>query len=165
MQARNTFGRTVAAGWLVGMAMLLAGCGGAEKPVAVAHPWIHPPEVIDPKAVTLPPFLVYRVDPSALAEARAELEKEPYIQISPSMASHFAKSDVTVPAEMRPFLIRGVDTGTSKIAVVQSMQGLWVKVTGGDLKHLDYQPLVVLVDPTPVDIYVTVEQAAPKPKG
>lgn len=163
MQATNILCRTVIGGWLLVIVMLLAGCGGAEKPVAVEHPWIHPPDVLDPKAVTLPPFLVYRVDPSALAEARAELEKEPYIQISPAMASHFVKSEVTVPAEMRPFLIRGLDTGTSKIAVVQSMQGLWVKVSGGDLKRLDYQPLVVLVDPTPVDIYVTVEPAAPKP--
>ena len=162
MQARTTFKRTFGRGWLPGVLMLLAACGGADKPVAIEHPWIHPPEVLDPKAVTLPPFLVYRVDPSALAEIRAELAKEPYIQISPAMASHYVKSDVTVPAEMRPFLIRGLDTGSSRISVVQSMQGLWVKVVGGDLKRLDYQPLVVLVDPTPGDIYVTVEPAEPK---
>lgn len=163
MQARNISRRTATRGWLLGAVMLLAGCGGAEQPVAVDHPWIHPPDVLDPKAVTLPPFLVYRVDATALAEARAELEKEPYIQISPAMASHFVRREVTIPAEMRAFLIRGLDTGSSKIAVVQSMQGLWVKVSGGDLKRLDYQPLVVLVDPTPGDIYVTAEPAAPKP--
>lgn len=142
--------------------MLLNACG--EQPgvqhVVVSHPWINPPTVEDKKAVTLPPFLVYRVHPELLKEAIAELEKEPYMQISPSMAAHYTKSDVHVPAEMRPFLIRGLIGGQTDITVVQSMQGLWVKALGSDVAHATQQPLVVLVDPTPIDIFVTLE-----PKG
>ena len=150
---------------LVGLLSVgLSGCGdGSGKPTALAgvtHPWINPPHSVDPKAVVLSPFLVYRVHPDAMKEALTELEHEPYIQISPNMAAHYTKADVRVPAEMRPFLIRGLDTGSSEISVVQSMLGLWVKVVGGDHAHLDYQPLVVLIDPTPTEIYVTVE-----PKG
>lgn len=140
----------------------LAGCSKSmdAQQAAVNHPWIHPPTVEDPKAVHLPPFLVYRVHPDVLKEAIAELEREPYIQISPSMASHYTKSDVRVPAEMRPFLIRGLVGGATDITVVQSMQGLWVKAQGSDIAHPTQQPLVVLIDPTPIDIFVTLE-----PKG
>ena len=141
---------------------LLGGCEQARGPqsVAVSHPWIHPPTVEDKKAITLPPFLVYRVHPDTLKEAIAALDKEPYIQLSPAMASHFTNTDVRVPAEMRPFLIRGLVGGQTDITVVQSMQGLWVKAVGGDVAHPTQQPLVVLVDPTPIDIFVTLE-----PKG
>ena len=148
------------------MGMLLVGltaCGGGDHPgvsravSGVNHPWIKAPTAVDPKAVTLAPFLVYRVHAELLKEAINELKTEPYIQISPSMAAYYTKADVRVPAEMRPFLIRGLDTGSSEISVIQSMAGLWVKTVGGDLSHLDYQPLVVLIDPTPIDIYLTVE--------
>lgn len=156
-----TSSRTAGRCWLAVAlgTLLLAGCGKATTPQAVAasHPWIHPPTVEDKKAVILPAFLVYRVHADLLQEAVAELEHEPYIQISPSMASHYTKTDVHVSAEMRPFLIRGVTAGASEISVVQSMQGLWVRVRGPDLEHLSYQPLVVLIDPTPIDVFVTVE--------
>lgn len=138
--------------------LLLSACSQehAAESAAANHPWIHPPTVEDKNAVNLPPFLVYRVHPDALKETLAELEKEPYMQISPSMASHYTKSDVHVPAEMRPFLIRGLVGGQTDITVVQSMQGLWVKATGSDVAHPAQQPLVVLVDPTPIDIFVTL---------
>ena len=137
----------------------LAACGGDAGPAEVVanHPWIHAPTAEDQGAVVLPPFLVYRVSAERRAEAVQELAQEPYVQISPGMASHFTGSQVQVPAEMRPFLIRGLTAGKSEITVVQSLHGLWVKVTGSDLAHLEQQPLVVLVDPTPSDIFVTVE--------
>lgn len=140
----------------------LAGCDKASGPqtMVASHPWIHPPTVEDKKAITLPPFLVYRVQPDTLKEAIAALDKEPYIQLSPAMAAYFTKTDLRVPAEMRPFLIRGLVGGQTDITVVQSMQGLWVKAVGGDVAHPTQQPLVVLVDPTPIDIFVTLE-----PKG
>ncbi len=145
-------------GLLLGSA-LVAGCdqGSGPQRVTVSHPWLHPPTVEDKKAITLPPFLVYHVAPAALKEALAELEKEPYIQLSPAMASHYTNTDVRVPAEMRPFLIRGLSGGQTEISVVQSMQGLWVKAVGSDVAHPTAQPVVVLVDPTPIDIFVTLE--------
>ncbi len=144
---------------LLVLLLLLAGCGQPHAPqtVVASHPWIHPPTVEDNKAVHLPPFLVYRVHPELLKEAIAELDKEPYIQISPAVASHYTKTDVRVPAEMRPFLIRGLVGGQTDITVVQSMQGLWVKASGSDVAHPTQQPLVVLIDPTPIDIFVTLE--------
>ena len=142
--------------------LLFSACGksGSPQTVAASHPWLHPPTVEDKKAVNLPPFLVYRVHAELLSESIAELEKEPYIQISPAMAAHFTKSDLRVPAEMRPFLIRGLVGGETDITVVQSMQGLWVKAVGSDVARPVQQPLVVLIDPTPIDIFVTLE-----PKG
>lgn len=139
--------------------LVLVACGEAETPVAAlpGHPWLNPPRVVDPQSVTLPAWLFYRVDPKVIPEAVAELEREAYVQISPSMARHYAQSDVTVPMEMRPFLVRALDAGHSEISVVQSMQGLWTRAIGGDGTAPHAQPLVVLVDPTPVDIFVTVE--------
>ena len=144
------------------LAALLGGCGpqqGAHT-VTASDPWIHPPTVEDKKAVNLPPFLVYRVHPDMLKEAVAELAKEPYVQISPAIAARYTKTDAHVPMEMRPFLLRGLTGGQTDITVVQSMQGLWVKATGSDVAHPVQQPLVVMVDPTPIDIFVTLE-----PKG
>lgn len=152
--------RTVLRGLLATLLALLAACGGdgaAPAAVAAAHPWIHAPTASDPKAIALPPFLVYRVSAAHVAEAVAELEKEPYIQISPNMASHYTGAQVQVPAEMRPFLIRGLTAGKSDISVEQSLYGLWVRVAGSDPAHPQAQPLVVMVDPTPIDIFVTVE--------
>ncbi len=146
------------------LALLLGACGesGGPQAVVASHPWIHPPTVEDKKAINLPPFLVYRVHAELLKETIAELDKEPYIQISPAMAAHFTKTDVHVPAEMRPFLIRGLIGGQTDITVVQSMQGLWVKAIGSDIAHPVQQPLVVLIDPTPIDIFVTLEPRKPK---
>ena len=160
-QTKTTSGRRsriALMGLLMGSA-LLTGCDQGRGPqrVTAAHPWLHPPTVEDKKAITLPPFLVYRVAPGALKEALVELGKEPYIQLSPAMASHYTNTDVRVPAEMRPFLIRGLSGGKTATAVVQSMQGLWVKAVGSDIAHPAEQPLVVLVDPTPLDIFVTLE--------
>ena len=141
------------------LALLLTACSQEQGAAAVAakHAWIHPPTVVDSKSVNLPPFLVYRVHPEMIKDAVAELEKEPYIQLSPSMASNFTKTEVHVPAEMRPFLIRGLVGGETEITVVQSMQGLWVKAQGSDPGHPAQQPLVVLIDPTPIDIFVTLD--------
>jgi len=154
--------RPVAVGWvrcvLLAAALAAGGCGERQSATTeLTHAWINSPTTVDDKAVVLSPWLVYPVHAEARAEAIAELEHEPYIQISPSMAAHYTRADVRVPAEMRPFLIRGLDTGGSQIQVIQSMHGLWVKVIGGEGETVTAQPLVVLIDPTPVHIYVTLE--------
>ena len=162
MQVRSKLGRELemsARVLAIGLFALLGACDSDKQVATAQHPWINPPTQVDEKAVALPAWLIYRVHPKVLDEAVAELETEPYIQISPSMAAHYTQSEVRVPAEMRPFLVRGLDAGNSEITVIQSMLGLWVRVTGGDPAKLSYQPLVVLVDPTPVEIYVTVEPA------
>ncbi len=128
---------------------------GHER-AAVMHPWINAPQTVDDEAVVLAPFLVYRVDGERLAECVDMLKNEPYIQISPAMASYYTGSEVRVPAEMRPFLVRAVATPDASITVVQSMNGLWMKAAGGTGVP-GFTPLVVLVDPTPREIYVTVE--------
>jgi hypothetical protein len=158
--------RAARCGWWLGCVALccalLAACGeesGGAAAVAAADPWINPPREPDPKAVILPPFLVYRVDARVLDEALAELGEQDYVQLSPSLASHFVQQDVVVPMEMRPFLIRALDLDGAEITVVQSLQGLWARTIGGNGSPRR-QPLVVMVDPTPVEIFVTVEAPA-----
>ncbi len=140
----------------------LAACD-EQAPVAgtatATHPWINPPRVSDPKAVTLPPFLVYRVDPKVIAEAGSELAEQGYVQLSPNLASHYVQHEVVVPMEMRPFLIRALDVDGAEITVIQSLQGLWARTIGG-VGAARQQPLVVMVDPTPVEIFVTIEPHA-----
>jgi hypothetical protein len=140
---------------------LVLGCGDGEsaRPATPAHPWIKPPPRLEPGTVTLPGWLVYRVDPRVLDEALAELGQEAYIQISPSMASRYAQQAIHVPMEMRAFLVRALDAGGSTLEVVQSTAGLWLRTIGGDARSLRAHPVVVLLDPTPVEIYVTVEPA------
>ena len=144
---------------MLGLFALVSACDGGKQVATAQHPWINPPTTVDEKAVALPAWLIYRVHPQVLQEAVAELETEPYLQISPSMAAHYTQSEVRVPAEMRPFLVRGLAADNAQSTVIQSMLGLWIRVVGGDPAKLTYQPLVVLVDPTPVEIYVTVEPA------
>ncbi len=137
--------------------LALAACdGGSGARLGPQHPWISPPRGDDDKAVTLPAWLTYRVAGSVLDEAVAMLADEPWIQMSPAMANHFAGVEVRVPAEMRPFLVRGVAPPGAEFSVVQSMSGLWVRAAGGE-GALQHAPLVVLVDPTPREIFVTVE--------
>lgn len=148
------------------LAALVAG-SACERPQAVAaatpaHPWLNPPRVTDPKAVQLPPYLVFRVAAAARDEALAELEREPYIQISPAMAIHYAGQDLTVPMEMRPFLVRALGAEEDAIDVVQSLQGLWLRARSAGATPRE-QPLVVLLDPTPQEIFVTVEATAGAP--
>ena len=139
-------------------ALLMASCAEPDAPnISAKHPWINPPTVVDDKAVTLAAWLIYRVPEAVRAEAVSALEVEPYIQISPGMASHYTQEDVRVPPTMRPFLIRALAAGDGEVTVIQSMTGLWVKTRGKADAQLDYGPLVVLIDPTPHDIYVTVE--------
>jgi hypothetical protein len=145
---------------MLGAALAGAACDdGGRSGQAPAHPWIRPPEPPDPEAVTLSPYLIHRVAPAALAEAVAALADEPYIQLSPGMASHYTGRELRVPVEMRPFLVRGLDAGGSEIVVLQSALGLWVRAIGADGGAVRPQPLVIMSDPTPVEIHVTVEPA------
>lgn len=155
---------SVRAACALSLVLHLAACG-EQTPVAgsaadaVAHAWVNPPRERDPKAVTLPPFLVYRVDPKVIDEATTELTEQGYVQLSPNLASHYVQQEVVVPMEMRPFLIRALDVDGAEISVVQSLQGLWARTIGG-VGAARRQPLVVMVDPTPVEIFVTVEPRA-----
>ncbi|MEX2482783.1 MAG: hypothetical protein WD928_18155 [Gammaproteobacteria bacterium] len=139
--------------------LALAGCGDADvAPVADnAETWLHAPQATDRAAVELPAWLVYPVAEPVLDEAIAELAGEPYVQLSPHMASRYAGQEVRVPAEMRPFLVRAVAPPGATVTVVQSNTGLWLRARGGDTTRAHRAPRVVLVDPTPVEIFVTVE--------
>ena len=139
---------------------LLAGCDSASvNEQEYSHPWLKPRPVTEEKSLALPPFLIYRVTDAVRAETIELLQTEPYIQISPSMASHYTGQEVRVPAEMRPFLIRGVDAG-GELAIIQSASGLWVRAAASGTSTITHQPLVVLLDPTPIDIYISVDSAA-----
>lgn len=139
-------------------ALLINGCSEQEaEQVAASHAWLNVPQTIDDKAVTLPPFLIHRVAESVLAEALSELESESYVQISPAVASHYAQREVRVPMEMRPFLIRAIKAGDGEITVIQTLTGLWAKTHAAPGTNLEFGPLVVFVDPTPTEIFVTVE--------
>jgi hypothetical protein len=143
---------------LLVMGVCMLGCSEQSSEQATSsHPWIDPPEAIDEQAVTLSEWLVYRVADSIRAEAVAELGIEPVVQISPKLASYLAQTEVRVPDEMRPFLIRGVASPEAAITVIQFATGLWTKSSNNVLSALDYQPLVVFVDPTPLHVFVTAE--------
>lgn len=143
--------------FVVGAASI-SGCGENEVERAVVeHPWINPPREQDKDAVTLPDYVVHRVHADVLAEAIAELEIESYIQLSPGLASHYVQSDLRVPQEFRPFLVRALDGGSAEITVIQSLQGLWMKSVADPGVAPVMAPLVVLLDPTPEEIFVTVE--------
>lgn len=137
----------------------LTACGDSPTPVvqAAADAWLRAPQTNDAAAVELPAWLVYPVADAVREEAIAELEHEPYIQISPHMASRYTGQDVRVPAEMRPFLVRAVAPPGATLRVIQSTTGLWLRAVGGDLSAARRAPRVVLVDPTPAEIFVTVE--------
>jgi hypothetical protein len=138
---------------------LLTGCGdaGVSTPDLTAETWLRAPQTADPAAVELPAWLVYPVAEAVREEAIATLASEPYIQISPHMASRYAGQDVRVPAEMRPFLVRAVAAPDATVSVIQSNTGLWLCAQGGTAAAVRRAPRVVLVDPTPVEIFVTVE--------
>lgn len=138
------------------MALVLTACESGQTIGPAAHAWLNSPVTDDPKSVQLPGWLIYRVPAARLDEAVAELESEPYIQISPSMAQHYSQAEIRVPAEMRPFLVRAVEREGCSFEAVQSMQGLWLRCVGGS-GDATSQPLVVLLDPTPRDIFVSLE--------
>ncbi len=140
--------------------LTFVGCGGQDEAgSAPAHPWVTAAPPADEDAVVLPGWLVHPLAPERRAEAVAELADEPYVQISPGTASHYVGRDVGVPAEMRPFLIRAVAPAgaLAELAVVQSRNGLWARVRAPAAGALEAAPVVVLVDPTPRDIFVTLE--------
>lgn len=159
-QDRPAGARTARAG-LVALALLALGaCGEQDQAgTAPAHPWVTAPPPADEAAVELPGWLVHPLAPARRAEAVAELADEPYVQVSPGTASHYVDREVGVPAEMRPFLIRAVAPAgaQAELAVVQSRNGLWVRVRAPATGALEAAPVVVLVDPTPRDIFVTLE--------
>ena len=137
--------------------LLFAGCSEPSNEATVsAHPWVKAPVAGDDRAVTLPAWLIYPVDAARLDEAVRELAAEPYIQLSPGLARHYTGTEVRVPAEMRPFLVRAVAAPDATVTVIQSMAGLWMRAarTG---QVATAAPRVVLLDPTPREIFITVE--------
>lgn len=143
---------------LLAFAGLLTACGG-ETPEGTAdhHPWYRAPHNPEAHEVTIAPWMVHPVRAEAVEEARAELAEISYVQVSPGMASHYAGQEVRVPPEARPFLVRALDAGGSALEVRQSATSLWVRATGGTGEKIVEQPIVVLLDPTPIGIFVTVE--------
>jgi hypothetical protein len=140
---------------------VLTGCGGEAPDAPPAHPWLTAAPPPDARAEVLPAWVVYPVAPAALPEAMAELAAEPYIQISPGMATHYAGQEVRIPAAMRPFLVRAMDAPGAEVAVEQLQSGLWLRVRGGNPADLEAAPRVVLLDPTPRAIFVTAEPRQP----
>ena len=152
--------RTVRAGAAALALLALVACGEpGDAGSAPVHPWVTAAPPVDEAAVVLPAWLVHPLAPGRRAEAVAELADEPYVQISPGMASHYVGREVGVPAEMRPFLVRAVAPvgALAELAVVQSRNGLWARVRAPAAGALEAAPVVVLVDPTPRDIFVTLE--------
>lgn len=145
---------------MVALAMLVAaGCGdGAAPPPRATHPWVTAAPPADDGAVTLPAWLIHPLAPARRAEAVAELRDEPYVQISPGSASHYAGREVGVPAELRPFLVRALAPpgAPGEVGVIQRRDGLWVRVRAGE-QPLEPAPIVVLLDPTPLVVHLTVE--------
>lgn len=136
--------------------VLLGACSdGAPQSPARAHPWLTAAPPSTDNMVMLAPFLVYRVEGERRAEAAAELEVQPYLQLSPGTARHFAGQELRVPAEMRPFLVRAVAAPDAAVSVQQLPLGLWMRSAASDA--VQAQPLVVLLDPTPRDIFVTLD--------
>ncbi|MEQ8232181.1 MAG: hypothetical protein RLW61_14305 [Gammaproteobacteria bacterium] len=137
--------------------LLVAGCGDETPPPRATHPWLTAAPPADDGAITLPAWLVHPLALARRAEAADELGDEPYVQISPGSASHYAGREIGVPAELRPFLVRAVAPpgAAAEVGVVQRRDGLWVRVRGAPV--LEAAPLVVLLDPTPQAIYLTVD--------
>jgi hypothetical protein len=141
------------------LVVLLVSACSPEPPAsaASAHPWYRPPHMFGEDSIVLAPWLVYPVEPAVLDEAIAEVEDVSYVQISPSMASHYAQREVRLTPVARPFLVRALDAGNSEFTVRQSASALWVHASAGDGGPIRRQPLVVMLDPTPVGIFVTVD--------
>lgn len=136
---------------------LLGACSEPDGSAAAQHPWYRAPHNLGEDVIRIVPWMVHPVRAEVLDEARAELAEVSYVQVSPGMASHYAGQEVRVPAEARPFLVRALDAGGSEIEVLQSASSLWVRAVGGEGGPIVEQPIVVLLDPTPVGIFVTVE--------
>ncbi len=130
---------------------------GPQEPVASDHPWYRAPHQFGEDSIVLAPWQVYPVEAVVVDEAIAELEDVSYVQISPAIASHYAQREMRLPPVARPFLVRALDAGNSEFTVMQSASALWVRASAGDGSSLRRQPLVVLLDPTPVGIFVTVD--------
>ena len=138
--------------------LFLSACApGPQGPVASEHPWYRAPHQFGEDSIALAPWQVYPVEPAVVDEAIAELENVSYVQISPAIASRYAQREMRLPPVVRPFLVRALDAGNSEFTVMQSASALWVRASAGDGSSLRRQPLVVLLDPTPVGIFVTVD--------
>ena len=141
---------------VLGLVFLLGCAPQPEESLVENHAWHRPPHNFGEAAVMLAPWLVYPVHPTVREEAIEVLEDVSYIQLSPSMASHYSQSDIRPTPQLRPFLVRALDGGNSEFSVRQSALALWVDASAGDGDTITPQPVVVLLDPTPVGIFVTV---------
>ncbi|MCZ6894597.1 MAG: hypothetical protein O7H40_11205 [Gammaproteobacteria bacterium] len=138
--------------------LVLSACTpGPQEAVVSDHPWYRAPHQFGEDSIALAPWQVYPVEAVVVDEAIAELEEVSYVQISPAIASHYAQREMRLPPVARPFLVRALDAGNSEFTVMQSASALWVRASAGDGSSLRRQPLVVLLDPTPVGIFVTVD--------
>ncbi len=148
--------RTVGALLALGLVFSLSCTPQPEEPFSVDHRWFRAPHNFGEDSVLLAPWLVYPVHPDAREEAIADLEDVSYIQLSPKAASHYAQSDIRPTPQLRPFLVRALGGDNSEFSLRQSASALWVDATPGDGDAITPQPVVVLLDPTPVGIFVTV---------
>ena len=143
------------------LALLLAAggvSGCAERvPEAVRDGWHHAPDAAPGEYLELPPFVIFPVREGAVAEAEKELDAYEFIQISPAMADHFSGQEIGIPTTLRPFLFRGLSDERAHFKVRQSPTSLWIVGSGDQSGNIQRRPVVVLIDPQPQELFVTVE--------
>lgn len=150
--------RTWLAGAVVCLVMTyLLGCGiESGQKIAESHEWYRPPQNAQNDMAIVAGELVFPVHSAALEEAILDLEPVASIQLSPRSVAYYVQRDIPIKLGLRPFLVRAFGRNGSRFTVRQSPSALWIDASGGD-GQVKSQPLVILVDPTPINVFVTMD--------
>ncbi len=106
----------------------------------------------------LPLFLFSPVREEHVQEAVEALGDGQLLQLSTSEAQRYATDELHTVRELRPFLIHGLYRSKREFTVAIADRALWVDSVDDpfDTTPVKRQPLVIYIDETPPDVYVTV---------
>lgn len=143
---------------ILAAALNLSACGSeAPERIAAEDPWFNAPSNLDIEIEAVAQSAYYPVAPERLEEAEQTLERIAISQISPGEASYFAGRPVAMPDVSRPYLIRGLYRSEPSFFVRIIGNALWVGSHDDprDSAPMRRQPLVLIMDEVPEQIYVT----------
>ncbi|MEM7541716.1 MAG: hypothetical protein AAF384_09020 [Pseudomonadota bacterium] len=143
----------------VALAILFLGAvlGACEKtaPPAAHDSWHDvPASGFDSYEELYLPYVI-PVAPAQQAEAEGRLRDGTWWQLSPSEAQYFTDSQVRVPRETMPYLVRGLTSDGGAVHVRVAPPNIWVVGEHLEDAPVVRQPVVVMLLETPIGVFVS----------
>jgi hypothetical protein len=147
------------------LAGMLVGCGQSRRAWLSEDEWHNPlPAEISPaRWERLDRERIHEVVADGLAGAEELLQDVPGVALTNQEAADLIGRPLPAAPGTQPYLVRGLllirATGSFSVHVLEGQVSVYHGSLGGGAAHMTRQPLVLLLEQPPAEVYVSVSMA------